>query len=99
MRRRSHGWARRPRTRCRADRAPRLKVKTLADRNEKELIVGATGTGIGSYSYPKALSALLGMKFKVILGLRDSGRRVFCHGARRGRRDLHPSNRRARQPA
>jgi len=47
-------------------------VKTLADRDEKELIVGATGTGIGSYSYPKALSALLGMKFKIILGFRDS---------------------------
>lgn len=57
---------------CIAYSAPRVQVKTLKDLYEKELIVGATGTGVGSYSYPKALSALLGMKFKVILGFRDS---------------------------
>ena len=57
---------------CIAYNSPRVKVKTLKDLYEKELIVGATGPGAGSYSYPKALSALLGMKFKVIAGFPGS---------------------------
>ncbi len=57
---------------CVAYSAPRVPVKALKDLYEKELIVGATGTGVGSYSYPKALNALLGMKFKIILGFPNS---------------------------
>src|SRR5215472_7409152 len=44
------------------------KVRTLQDLYEKELIVGDTGVGTGTHSYPKALAALLGMKFKIIAG-------------------------------
>jgi tripartite-type tricarboxylate transporter receptor subunit TctC len=44
------------------------KVKTLKDLYGTELIVGDTGVGTGTHSYPKALSALLGMKFKIIAG-------------------------------
>jgi tripartite-type tricarboxylate transporter receptor subunit TctC len=57
---------------CIAYNSPQVQVKTLKDLYEKELIVGASGTGVGSYSFPKALSALLGMNFKVILGFPGS---------------------------
>jgi tripartite-type tricarboxylate transporter receptor subunit TctC len=53
---------------CIATKSPQVKVKTLNDLYEKELIVGSNGISGGNYTYPKALSALLGMKFKVILG-------------------------------
>jgi hypothetical protein len=36
------------------------------------LIVGDTGVGTGTHSYPKALNALLGMKFKIIAGFPSS---------------------------
>lgn len=48
------------------------KVKTLDDLYTKELIVGDTGVGTGTHSYPKALNALLGMKFKIIAGFPSS---------------------------
>jgi tripartite-type tricarboxylate transporter receptor subunit TctC len=48
------------------------KVKTLQDLYSKELIVGDTGVGTGTHSYPKALNALLGMKFKIIAGFPSS---------------------------
>src|SRR5215469_5797929 len=48
------------------------KVHTLKDLYEKELIVGDTGVGTGTHSYPKALNALLGMKFKIIAGFPSS---------------------------
>jgi tripartite-type tricarboxylate transporter receptor subunit TctC len=48
------------------------KVKTLNDLSDKQLIVGDTGVGTGTHSYPKALSALLGMKFKIIAGFPSS---------------------------
>jgi tripartite-type tricarboxylate transporter receptor subunit TctC len=57
---------------CIAYNSPNVKVKTLKDLYEKELIVGATGPGNGIYYHPKALSALLGMKFKVIAGFPGS---------------------------
>src|SRR5262245_47932453 len=56
---------------CIAYNAPRVKVKTLHDLYEKELIVGSAGAGVASYSYPKALSGLLGMKFKIIGGFQS----------------------------
>jgi tripartite-type tricarboxylate transporter receptor subunit TctC len=48
------------------------KVKTLKDLYATELIVGDTGVGTGTHSYPKALNALLGMKFKIIAGFPSS---------------------------
>jgi tripartite-type tricarboxylate transporter receptor subunit TctC len=48
------------------------KVKTLKDLYTTELIVGDTGVGTGTHAYPKALNALLGMKFKIIAGFPSS---------------------------
>jgi tripartite-type tricarboxylate transporter receptor subunit TctC len=48
------------------------KVKTVQDLFEKELIIGNTGPGTGTYTYPKALTGLLGMKFKLISGFPSS---------------------------
>jgi tripartite-type tricarboxylate transporter receptor subunit TctC len=53
---------------CMARNAPQVKVKSAGDLLDNELIVGSTGPGAGSYSYPKGLSALLGLKFKIIAG-------------------------------
>jgi len=47
-------------------------VKTVADLQTKELILGETGAGTGTRSYPKALSSILGMKFKLIAGFPSS---------------------------
>ncbi len=43
-------------------------VQTVKDLYEKELIVGATGSGADTEVYPNFLKNLLGMKFKVISG-------------------------------
>jgi len=48
------------------------KVHTLKDLYEQQLIVGDTGVGTGTHSYPKALNALLGMKFKIVAGFPSS---------------------------
>src|SRR6185436_16442514 len=50
----------------------RAKVKTFKDLQEQELIIGNTGVGTGTYSYPKALNGLLGTKFKLISGFPSS---------------------------
>jgi tripartite-type tricarboxylate transporter receptor subunit TctC len=47
-------------------------VKTARDLLQKELIVGDTGPGTGTHSYPKALNALLGTKFKLVGGYPSS---------------------------
>lgn len=57
---------------CIAFNGPRAKVKTANDLYENELVVGSTGAGNGTYIWPKALSALLGMKFKVVTGFQSS---------------------------
>ena len=51
---------------------PQMKVRTVKDIYVHEAIVGTTGVGIGAYYYPKALNALLGMKFKIISGFPSS---------------------------
>jgi tripartite-type tricarboxylate transporter receptor subunit TctC len=43
-------------------------VKSVQDLLEKPLIVGDTGPGTGTRSYPKALNELLGTKFKLVGG-------------------------------
>jgi tripartite-type tricarboxylate transporter receptor subunit TctC len=48
------------------------KVKTAQDLFTTELILGDTGPGTGTHSYPKALTSLLGMKFKLIGGYPSS---------------------------
>jgi tripartite-type tricarboxylate transporter receptor subunit TctC len=47
-------------------------VKTVQDLQRKELIVGDTGPGTGTRSYPKVLNAILGTKFKLVGGFRSS---------------------------
>jgi tripartite-type tricarboxylate transporter receptor subunit TctC len=44
------------------------QVKSVLDLYDKQLIVGDTGPGTGTRSYPKALNELLGMKFKLVGG-------------------------------
>lgn len=55
---------------CIADK--RAKVKTVQDLYQTQLIIGDTGPGTGTRSYPLALNALLGLKFKLIAGFPSS---------------------------
>jgi tripartite-type tricarboxylate transporter receptor subunit TctC len=48
------------------------KVKSASDLREKELVIGDTGPGTGTRSYPKVLNDLLGYKFKIVSGFRSS---------------------------
>jgi tripartite-type tricarboxylate transporter receptor subunit TctC len=47
-------------------------VKTVRDLTKKELVVGDNGPGTGTDAYPKALNAILGMKFKLVPGYPSS---------------------------
>ena len=47
-------------------------VKELKDLYSKELTVGGTGSGADTAIYPQFLTALLGMKFKLVLGYKGS---------------------------
>jgi hypothetical protein len=47
-------------------------VKSVEDLKTKTLIVGDTGPGTGTRSYPKALNELLGFKFKLVGGFPSS---------------------------
>jgi tripartite-type tricarboxylate transporter receptor subunit TctC len=48
------------------------KVKNIEQLRETQLILGDTGPGTGTRSYPKVLSELLGFKFKLVSGFRSS---------------------------
>src|SRR5258705_5717792 len=50
----------------------KAKVKTFKELLASELIIGNTGVGTGTYSYPKALNGLMGTKFKLISGFPSS---------------------------
>lgn len=50
----------------------RAKVKSFDDLLKHELIIGNTGAGTGTYTYPKALNGLLGTKFKLVSGFKVS---------------------------
>jgi tripartite-type tricarboxylate transporter receptor subunit TctC len=50
----------------------RAKVQSFADLLKHELIIGNTGAGTGTYTYPKALNGLLGTKFKLVSGFKVS---------------------------
>jgi tripartite-type tricarboxylate transporter receptor subunit TctC len=47
-------------------------VKTFRDLTEKQLTVGDNGPGTGTHSYPLALNAILGTKFKIVGGYPSS---------------------------
>jgi tripartite-type tricarboxylate transporter receptor subunit TctC len=53
---------------CIAFNRPKVKVKTYKDLLVHELVVGSTGPGAGPHTWPKALGALLGMKFRIVAG-------------------------------
>ena len=48
------------------------KVKSANDLRDNQLILGDTGPGTGTRSYPKVLNDLLGYKFKLVSGFRSS---------------------------
>src|SRR4051794_30313270 len=48
------------------------KVRTANELRTTELILGDTGPGTGTRSYPKVLNDLLGYKFKLVSGFRSS---------------------------
>jgi tripartite-type tricarboxylate transporter receptor subunit TctC len=48
------------------------KVKTADDLRTTALILGDTGPGTGTRSYPKVMNDLLGYKFKLVSGFRSS---------------------------
>jgi tripartite-type tricarboxylate transporter receptor subunit TctC len=43
-------------------------IRSIKDALERELIVGSTGVGSGSYYYPASMNALAGAKFKIVTG-------------------------------
>jgi tripartite-type tricarboxylate transporter receptor subunit TctC len=47
-------------------------VKTVQDLYDRELVMGDVGPGSGTRAYPKALAALLGMKFRLVSGYPSS---------------------------
>jgi tripartite-type tricarboxylate transporter receptor subunit TctC len=50
----------------------RAKVQSFDDLLKHELIIGNTGAGTGTYTYPKGLNGLLGTKFKLVSGFKVS---------------------------
>ena len=48
------------------------KVTKIEDLYTTELIMGDVGSGTGTHTYPKALSSILGLKFKLIAGFSSS---------------------------
>lgn len=48
------------------------KVKTVGELFKHQLIVGDTGPGTGTRTYPKVLNAILGTKFKLVGGYHSS---------------------------
>jgi tripartite-type tricarboxylate transporter receptor subunit TctC len=57
---------------CFAANEPRVRVKSVKDLFEHELVVGSPGVGTVSTAYPKALAVLLGLKFKLVGGYQGS---------------------------
>jgi tripartite-type tricarboxylate transporter receptor subunit TctC len=47
-------------------------VKSIEDLYKTELIMGDVGAATGTHTYPKALSSILGMKFRLIAGFSSS---------------------------
>ncbi len=50
----------------------RAKVQNFSDLLQHELIIGNTGAGTGTYTYPKGLNGLLGTKFRLVSGFKAS---------------------------
>ena len=67
------------------------QVKTVQDLSQKELILGDTGPGTGTRSYPKVLNELLGLKFKLVGGFKSSVEVFLAMGAARSRASARAS--------
>ena len=46
--------------------------KTMDDVMQRELIIGATGIGSGTFIYPNAMNIVLGTKFKIVMGYKST---------------------------
>ncbi len=46
--------------------------RTIKDVFERELLTGVTGVGSGTYIYTNAMNIILGTKFKMVMGYKDS---------------------------
>ena len=46
--------------------------KTMDDVMKRELVIGATGTGSGTFIYPNAMNIVLGTKFKIVMGYKST---------------------------
>jgi tripartite-type tricarboxylate transporter receptor subunit TctC len=46
--------------------------KSMDDVMQRELIIGATGTGSGTFIYPNAMNIVLGTKFKIVMGYKST---------------------------
>lgn len=57
---------------CVAFNGPQVKVRSVQELYDKELVVGSTGPGAGPHTWPKALGALLGMRFRVVPGFQST---------------------------
>ncbi|MDB5643099.1 MAG: tripartite tricarboxylate transporter family receptor [Hyphomicrobiales bacterium] len=53
-------------------------VKTLADLMTTELLVGGTAPAADNSAYPRVLNALLGTKFKVVSGYKESSEAILA---------------------
>ena len=46
--------------------------KTMDDVMKRELVIGATGIGSGTFIYPNAMNIVLGTKFKIVMGYKST---------------------------
>lgn len=46
--------------------------KAMDDVMQRELVIGATGTGSGTFIYPNAMNVVLGTKFKIVMGYKST---------------------------
>ncbi len=46
--------------------------KTMDDVMARELVIGATGVGSGTFIYPNAMNVVLGSKFKIVMGYKST---------------------------
>ena len=53
-------------------------VQKITDLYDKELIIGASGAGSQSFTFPLVYNALLGMKFKIVTGYDSTPLRVLA---------------------
>jgi tripartite-type tricarboxylate transporter receptor subunit TctC len=47
-------------------------VKSVQDLRDKQLVMGSTGPGTGTHSYPRVLNEIIGTRFKLVSGFRSS---------------------------